>query len=206
MQASEDNKPTLSQVLAVLANSEDALEQFDPEVVVGNVEDKVDAIHHVLEKMKATTAHLKDMAKPLTEKARAIDNARERLREYVVFSMKKAQFENLPGKAYKASLRSGHHKVLIESEREPTPQDATKHKAFVKTVVSFEWDHEAIEAAHAKGEELPPGLTAKNVHSEWVVFTANVPSDIEPKKKARAKRLTKDDIEFEKMKLENQGC
>lgn len=184
----ENAKPTLDQVLHVMNVSEEYLEEFDPEVVVGNVEDKIDSIYYILEKMKVTTDHLKAMAKPITSKASAINNSRERLREYVLFQMMKHEYNRLPGKAFKAEIREGHHRVIVTAEKSPSPKDAQAYQEFVKTEVSFSWDQEAIEKAFVEGRELPPGVSAQNGVTRWVAFSAHVPVELEPKKKARSKK------------------
>jgi len=181
-------KPNLDQVLHVLQLSEDALEEFDPEIVIGNVEDKIDSIHYILTKMKTTADHLKEVAKPISAKARSIDASRERLREYVLFSMDKHGFAKLPGKDFKAEIREGHHRIVVSAEKGPTPDQAMTYQKFVHTHVNFTWNEEAIQAAFIAGEELPPGVQANHATTKWVAFSAYVPPELEPKKRSRPKK------------------
>lgn len=180
---SEDEyNPTLTEILAALSASEDALENFDPEVLIGELEGKIDSIHFIIGKMEATAKHLKEMAQPLTEKAKAISNSRERLRQYVTDTMLKHSFQNLPGNTFKVSLATGHRKLKISSEREPTVHDFKENARFMKMRTTFEWDNEQIEKAFQAGEKLPDLITAKMVESNWVVFSPKVPEVLERKK------------------------
>lgn len=182
----DETQMTLSQLLTALEETENSLEEFDPATIIGSLNDKIDSIHLVLEKMKATRDHMKELAKPFTAKARVMDNSYERLREYIAFEMKTKGFDTLPGKSYKATLAYGKEKVVIQSEREPTAHDVKAMKRFITTNVSFEWNEDEIEKAFLAGEELPTILSAHTTQSSWVLFKPFVPEVLE--KKARAKK------------------
>lgn len=184
----EPNEMTLAGLLTNLEDSEDNLVAFDPQTIVGSVKDKIDSIHFVLSKMKSTTEYLKEIAKPITAKAKAIDVSRDRLREYVAFQMKEHGFENLPGNKFKASLRSNPERLVVIHENGPTTQEAMLFPHLTKTRIEFDWDEEKILAAYQVGEVLPPEITIKSMQSFWVVFTPLVPESLEPKKKTKAKK------------------
>lgn len=181
----EETQLTLAEILTVMEYSEESLEGFDPAVIVGSLNDKIDSIYLILEKMKATKDHLKDLAKPFTTKARAIEKAHDRLREYIAFQMKERSYPSLPGRNYKANLRLGNETVVIKADRQPTAMDMKDLKRFIQTNVSFDWNHDEIEKAYLAGEELPPIISAHKTQSSWVEFRVAVPDVLEKKAKVK---------------------
>ena len=165
---------TLREIVAALEASEDNLAEIDPEVLVGTLNDKVDAIHFVLLRMEDGAASLRDRAKPLVEKAKALENARQRLRDYVVFTMQKAKLQKLPGELMQIALKSTGKRLSMSFDRQPTGLDAQQYRGLVKTVVSFEWDKDAIEALYREGKELPPIVRVEEKETIYPTFKPTV--------------------------------
>lgn len=182
-----ESKVTLNELLAALEYSEDFLADFDPDKLIGTLEDKIDSVHVILERMEATVTHLKDMAKPFTAKASAIENSRKRLREYVAYNMRSSGFQTLPGKNYKAFLNTGPETLVLNVEREPTAKDYSDHAGFVEMNISFSWNKTAIFVAHSEGKEVPPFVSVGTTQSHWVKFKPFIPESLEPKKKGKKK-------------------
>ena len=82
-----------------------SLSQEDLENLIGDVSTKVDSLADVLTRMKSEQQRLADIANEFTEKKRVIANAEKRLKDYIIFSMKKAKFDKLPGNRYTLSFR-----------------------------------------------------------------------------------------------------
>lgn len=183
METQVESKATLAELVSLLERSEDALEHFDPEVLVGTLKDKVDAIHSVLERMEAIAGYLSASADPLTRKARAIKKARERLKEYVAFQMKANGFSTLPGQLFKVNLQQTAEYLEIEVDRRATAKDATDYADYVQTDIYFSWNKEAIEKAFAEGIELPDFIKVQPKRTAFIKFYPNVPESLEPKKK-----------------------
>lgn len=178
---------TLAGILTTLEDADDCLVNIDPAEVVGMLNDKVDAIHHVLERMKFTAEYLKELAKPLRKKASAIENAREQLREYVAYNMKQHGFDTLPGTRYKAVLRSNPEKIVISYDRQPTTSEAVDPdlSPFINTRVEFEWNHQALEEAFLKGRNYFGEVKVSRSQNHWVTFNTYVPESLEKKTKAK---------------------
>lgn len=176
---------SLGDLLDFMEKAEEELETFDPAELVGTVKDKVDNIHRILEKMKSSSDYLKAVAKPLTNKARALDNAHSRLREYVAFHMKDKEFDTLPGNSYRVNLQYSKPTFDLNAEREPTALDAQLYKGFVRTEVSFSWDKEKIEEAFNEQKPIPGIVSASYKSTPFIKFYPYVPEGIETKKKGK---------------------
>lgn len=160
---------TLNELITQLQTLDDDLHpnEFDPEELIGDIKDKVDAIKWQIDEWlaKAESIQLK-WIDPLNDRRRALEGKAQRLKDYVAYCMARDGFEKLPGNAFGASLRKA---TSVETETAPGPDEAMTMPAFCKTKVTYAWDKTAIAEALKSGRELP---FAKLKSSSFVVFTA----------------------------------
>lgn len=205
-------KRTFFDLLNALASSDEELAapDFDPEKLVGDLRDKVDGIQSVLGRMENVAAWLKDMAKPLQDKARAITNNHDRLRKYVAQVMKEHNFQTVPGHIWKVTLRESPWAMSML--RAASALDYERFPGYVKMVRSYEWDTEKIKSDALAGmisvqqvndAQAPLALVkevkntddgisvvatenlvvpAKLTQGHWPDFKVNVPESLESKK------------------------
>jgi len=176
--------------LARLADADEFLSDpnFDPAKFVGDLRDKVDGLKSVESRMQLVAEYFDVFAKPILEKAKTLRNNRERLRDYIVYSMQVNHFEAVPGNLWKVRPRANTQVSVIES-REPTKDDFVEFHDVIRVKETYSWDKDAIKAKHANtpAEDME-GLPFKLVQGYWPEFVPNVPEVLEKKK--RKKRVS----------------
>ena len=166
---------------------------FDPAAFVQELHDKVDAVHSVIGRMETVAGWLKAVAKPLTSKASALMNNRERLRDYVTHALlteRACRLElgeslhgvSLPGNMFKVRLRESPPALQID--RPATAEDYERFPNFVSMIRSYSWNSEKIKHS-LQDKTLPDGIPAHLTVGHWPEFVANVPEKLESKRKKK---------------------
>lgn len=210
---------TLMDLVVALAHADDdlAAPDFDPAELVGNIREKVDSVHFVVERMESVATWLRGIVRPLASKASALTNNRERLRAYVVecllteracrIEMGEATEEvSLPGDAFKVRLRDSNE--ALEVARAATAEDFERFPDFVEMKRAYVWKEPEIKAALKAGVKLPVvevddpnasadapeggkirhSIPARLTQGHWPEWVPNVPEKLEPTKKGRKKK------------------
>ncbi len=159
----------LTELLAALSNLDEAGEvEFDPQQVVGELKDKVDAIHKVLGRLKAEQNRLMEEAEKIAAAGRDMQRQHFRLTEYLAFAMRSQGFDKLPGQMWRVQFQKSAPSVQID--REPAPDDFIANPAFVNRTVRYSWIKDEIKAYIARGNEFPD---AKIVQGQYLKFYVN---------------------------------
>lgn len=183
-------KRTLMDIVSELGRQDDELADpnFDPAVVIGELNGKIDAIAVVLGRMEAVSEWLSDIvARPIIKKARAISANRDRLRTYVALAMKASGFEKLPGDLYRVDLHSAS--PGLQMTRIPKPSDIRTWPGFVRIERVYVWETEKIRDALLQGGVLNEDFPGHLETTQYVKFHVNTPESLE--KKQRKKRGSK---------------
>lgn len=183
---------TLRELTAALASADEdlAFGDFDPEQVVGEIKEKVDAIKAVLDRMEVVSGWLDEQAKPLLKQARTLGKNAERLHKYVAEQMRANGFDSLPGNVWKVRLKENQPSLIVE--REPTALDFQKWPNLVKMQRYYEWDNAALKQFILDadpdtewGAKLLNDLPARVIRKLKIEFRANIPEQLEPKKRGK---------------------
>lgn len=162
---------TLAEILSILGNldlvSETSIE-IKPEEILGDLKDKVDAIYTVLERLEREADRLDSIAEDFKLAARRVKENRERLKEYVRFTMTAQGFEKLPGNHWRLQLQKTAPSLAVE--REATADDLLANPNLVKRTVSYAWDKNAVKEHIAAGGSFGCG---KLVEGKTVRFYIN---------------------------------
>lgn len=130
---------TLDDILTALSDLDSApAVEFDPAEVLGNLVDKVDAIHKVMGRLKNESARLEEIAEQFKNAAKGCERNAERLKAYVIFTMKNHGFEKLPGKDFRIQLQKTT--PAMELDHEAGPDDALAFPVFVSRKTIYAWD------------------------------------------------------------------
>lgn len=103
-----ENK-SLNSILTLLAAVDDGmieLSQSDMAETLGSLKDKVDGIYEVISRMKSEQDRLKSEIDNFTAKKKALENAEQRLKDYVVFAMDQDGNVKLQGNRYTLQMQS----------------------------------------------------------------------------------------------------
>lgn len=184
----EAERSTLLNLVQSMTSLDEAMgaTDFNPEALVGQLKGKVDALKFVLDCMDARASYLKaEVAAPIVKKARAIDNNRDRLRDYIAFCMEVGKFETLPGDVYRVDLQRTPDRVTLS--RPPKPEDMQAYPGMVKVRVErvYSWDGFAIESALKKGGILADDFPGKLESTPFVKFHVNTHEKLAPKPKGK---------------------
>jgi Gp157 protein len=174
--------------LAVLHQHDDDLADPNLDVVklVDELRDDVDGLHMVERRMEVTAEWLRAYAQPLIDKAKAVENNRERTRDYIVESMEAQNVTKFPGKMFKVELQPASQPSLII--RDAQPGDVAAWPNLAKCERKYVWDTKAVKSALAAGL-LPDTFPGRLVRSNWPRFTPNIPESLERKRKTRSKKV-----------------
>jgi hypothetical protein len=184
----ELEKPTMSlnALLQALTDADEAgATVFDPAQIVGDLRDKVDAIHHVLTRLKSQETWAREMAKPFQKAAQSLARNYDNLRDYVSFSMKENNFESLPGNQFKVRRRDSQPALQMLKD-EPSVLDYQAFPDYVEPVRGYRWKPTAIKDALVAGKLRFDDETqafAKLTFGIWPEFVPNTPDKIQNKKK-----------------------
>lgn len=130
---------TLDDILRSLSDLDAApAVEFDPTEVVGDLKDKVDAIYKVMGRLKSEAARLDEIAEQFLMASKACEKNADRLKEYVIFTMRKHGFDKLPGKEFRVQMQKTTPSVEVEREAGPEDQLAFPHLVVRKTTYAWE--------------------------------------------------------------------
>lgn len=184
MPTAEAPKVTLDALLTAMQLFDQGLAvKFDPETVVGDLREKVDAIKTVIDRLEFQAEWAKQQAAPFMEVYYAVQKNVERLKEYVRYSMEKNGFQELPGNKYRVQLQDNPPALEI-TRPEATAMDYQKYPSYCKQIRFYEWDKPAIKAALLDKHEFPFAKLSRGKHCRFYV---NPPADGTKQKKVKAK-------------------
>jgi hypothetical protein len=148
-------KRRLIDLLKLLSDADaEALTEFDPAEVVGELKDKIDAIYEISQRLEQVESWNRLQAEPFLQFAKRAKSNRERLREYVTYAMQSEKFDVLPGLRFKAVMQP-NPPALVVMQSEPTALDFKNLPQYVRVVRRYEWDTAAIkDALLLKAREL----------------------------------------------------
>lgn len=140
---------TLQELLLALGDLDNAQNvEIDPQTIVEDLKDKVDAIYTVVERLQGESARLAVNADRFKTASKQIEKQAERLKDYVAWNMEQQGFEKLPGINWKIQLQKS---VEVKAEREPVAEDALEFPDLVRRKISYSWDKTAIKEYWKKG-------------------------------------------------------
>lgn len=121
---------------------------FDPGALVGQINDKVDAIKHVLDKIDFAMQFWVSRREAMDAKISALRTNHNRLKDYVAVQMGQRHFEKLPGDEWYVRLQKSA--PALEILRPPTEMDMTIYP-YVQMQVAYNWNKELIKNDMLKG-------------------------------------------------------
>ncbi len=146
----------LAELLAALSDLDEAASvEFDPAQIVGDLKDKVDAIHAVLGRLDSESDRLSGIASQFTKASNSVANNRKRLEAYLLRQMQENGFEKLPGTIWRAQLQKKPPALIVE--REANAEDAVQLPALVVRTISYRWDKGAVKELLSAGGEFKYG-------------------------------------------------
>ena len=190
MTTETQEKMTLAKLLQALNEADNAVAlDFDPESVVGELRDKIDAIHTVLTRLEGGETWCRNMAKPFQAKAKALQHNRERLEDYVVYTMQQQHFESLPGDMLMVRLRN-NPTALKMLKGLPDALDYMNYPEYVEPIRGYAWRTDKIKEDLKTGKLVFPAPNegeeskafAMLTQGQRAEFIPNVPQSFETKK------------------------
>jgi hypothetical protein len=138
-----------------------APEEFEPEAIVGEIRDKIDAIKWKLDAWQAHADSIQtDWIDPLTKRKKALEGKIERLKDYCTHVMTRDKVTSFPGNAFRIDLR---HRQSVECKVAAGSTDALTYPEYVKTKITYDWDKIKLLEKLRQGESLDfASLKTKN--------------------------------------------
>lgn len=144
----EAPKQTLAELLRQLTEADEAVAvAMDPAQIIGDLRSKVDAIKSVIDRLKFQEEWCRQQAAPFMDAAHACKTNRERLNDYVAFTMRANNFLELPGNAFRIKMQNNPASLIITKITEADAQDFEKYPNYVRMVRYYEFDKNAIKTA-----------------------------------------------------------
>lgn len=184
---------TFKELIACMAaiDQVDELPPIDFAGLAADLRDKVDNLHYVIQRMEAVAAFLKDYTAPYDKKRRAIERAREQLREYVARSMRgdflpedqRQCIEQVPGDVYFVRLRDSPPSFNIT--RQPTARDYERYgDKYVEMRRSYVWRSDVVkETLLARPRNRQRCRFAEITRGVWPEWRLKIPEVLEKKRK-----------------------
>jgi hypothetical protein len=176
-------KDSLGQLLEKLAPIDDLLpaEEFDPEVVVGDIREKIDGINFRLKDWEAKEKMIRaTLLKVVQQRIKALKGKREKLIAYVKDQMVKHDFDKLPGLIHRAQLSDSKGKLITDFD--PLFQHYKAYPKYVKQVVTYEWIKDALREDLEAGiplsfARIEPGKTLNFYGQESIEISGEITDD-----------------------------
>lgn len=149
------SKNSLGQMMELLRDLDDDMlpEEFDPETLIGDIRDKVDAISWKINDWKHKALMIdEEYIQPLTRKAATLRGKAERLKEYVRIEMQRLEVERIPGNLCRVQLQNSQKSV--ELTEAATPSLYLNYPELIRQKTEYLWDREAIRAHIEAGESF----------------------------------------------------
>ncbi len=163
---------TLDQLLSLLSNlDQDQAIEFEPDQVIGDLREKVDAIRTVQQRLRMEEERLRENAAELTRAAQAVKSNRERLDSYVVYAMQSNGFDKVPGKYWRMQKQRTAPSVI--TDHEPGPDDALRFGEFVERQVTYKWNKPLIKGALESGSPLDFAALKENTTVRFYALKEN---------------------------------
>jgi hypothetical protein len=140
---------TFNEMLLALQALEDELIELsneDLQRLLGDIKDKVDAVHLWESKLKAEAERVGNEIKQLQIRKRTIDNSLKRFREYLAYSLEENNTPELIGKSWTIKLRQ---RKSVSVKDEPTSDDYIKLLDINQKLVerSYKWNANELKSA-----------------------------------------------------------
>jgi hypothetical protein len=132
-------------------------EEFDPEKLIGDVKDKVDAIKYRLDSWQAEVEQIKShWINPLLARIKSIEGKHEKLKAYVKMQMDASGFDKLPGHMFTATIKKNPPSVkyLVPHVTEDIALDFSNY-IDVEQRIEYSWRKDLIKEHLKAGEILP---------------------------------------------------
>lgn len=145
-------------------------ENFDPEVHIGDLKDKIDAIKWRIDTWEgeADVIETKWIAELLARR-NSLRNAADRLKKYVFQQMDKNGWDELPGNMMRVKIQASSPSLDIPLPA--TAQAFLSHPKYIKQDITYSWLKETIKDDVDSEGNLPiPGATLK--HGRHIRFYA----------------------------------
>jgi len=159
----------LREILDTLNKLDDDLppEEFDPAGLVGELNDKADAIKWRIDSWYASAEMIqREWLDPLQKKMTSLVSKAEKLETYVLQQMVMNNFEKLPGKMFDLAVRLNPPAVKIDIEA--SPEMYLQHGELMQQKTLFSWDKKKIKAMLESGTPLS---FASITRSKKIAFT-----------------------------------
>lgn len=159
------SRNTLGQMMELLRDLDDDMlpEEFDPEALIGDIKEKVDAIKWRMDTWKHTAKMIdEEYVQPLQKKIKAIMGKHDRLKDYVTKEMLRLGVEKIPGHMWRVQIQSS-----TPSLETTAPADASMYVNYpelVKVLTTYKWDTEAIKVFIDAGESFTFATVKQGKH------------------------------------------
>ncbi len=148
---------TFDEILERLSNLDNAAEEIPLEVweqTATDLEQKVDAIKVVLDRLALEATRLEEAAEEFKGAARAITRNADRLADRVRWTMEAREVDKLPGKLYRLRLQASAPSVV--TDREATEMDISIWgEDLVRKKTTWSWDKKALLEKLKEGIQVP---------------------------------------------------
>lgn len=166
--SNDPKEMTLNEILTTFDTIDDPdaapLTPVQLEALQNALLDKVDAIKFVLDSWTDIANRHNEYAKDHLEKKRAYEKRVDRLKEYVVYAMRRNDFEKIAGEEWKVSVRRSE---VIETTGDPTEAYAELYPDLVRHKI--EWNKSEIKSLAKLGHKFPFAEIRENYSPQFSV-------------------------------------
>lgn len=142
-------------------------EFFDPEKIIGDLHEKVDAIKYHIESCEAQADMIEaEWISKLISKRDALRNMAENTKKYLREQMILNQWDELPGKMFRAKLQNSM--PSLEIPYEPTAQEALRFPKYVRQDTTYKWNKDLIKEEFEQAE-IPGAVVRQRKHTRFYV-------------------------------------
>jgi len=161
--------PSFNEMLIAMEQAEEgliALDQEEMKDLVGDIRDKTDAIHEVLQRMEYEENRLAENIKKLQDRKKQIKEAQKRLKDYVIYCLERSDMPAVYGKVWDLKIV----KRKITGIRPITDDDARKHQDLIE--FSWKWDRSKVLEKAKEGHEVAKSLVEES-ETRYLSFSAH---------------------------------
>lgn len=128
-------------------------DDFDPEKVVGDIKDKIDAIRYqILKWEKQADLIEEEMVKPFQKRVQSLRNKAEGLTNYVKSQMAAKGYDKLPGKVFCAAFQKSKPSLSVAYEADDSAYES--YPEFVVRETTTRWDRKKLAEYLNQGNKL----------------------------------------------------
>lgn len=158
---------TLQDILEAMAKQQenfDAISESEVNDILVLLGEKVDGYKHIISLCEAEEERLANEIKDFQKSKKTVENAKERVKETLMYVMKSKEYSKLPGEKFVANIRSRTTSFI---NRSPDEADYIGFEDLVK--IAFAWDVSKVKEA-AKTDPKAAELLEERT-TEYVQFT-----------------------------------